>query len=161
MYTNIKFFFVISLLLHLLLSLLFLIFEGRWEKTFIQSRGSHSQKLGPGRFSGQYTMARHPGETPITYSILHERYTFENNLKRDMHRENVRHWRDHRRTLTKIARKNQHNYRLALWEKRMAFFDDDLWELMTHEEQALERAQKNQEKALQGHSELRVAMRKR
>ena len=78
-----------------------------------------------------------------------------------MHRENVRHWRDHRRTLTKIARKNQHNYRLALWEKRMAFFDDDLWELMTHEEQALERAQKNQEKALQGHSELRVAMRKR
>ena len=43
----------------------------------------------------------------------------------------------------------------------MAFFDDDLWELMTHEEQALERAQRNQKKALQGHSELRVAMRKR
>ena len=32
---------------------------------------------------------------------------------------------------------------------------------MTHEEQALEKAQKNQEEALQGHSELRVAMRKR
>ena len=39
-----------------------------------------------------------------------------------MHRENVRHWRYHRRTLTKIARKNQHNYRLALRGKKEWLF---------------------------------------
>ena len=28
-------------------------YAGRWEKTYILPRGIHSQKLGPGRFSGK------------------------------------------------------------------------------------------------------------
>ena len=136
-------------------------YAGRWEKTFIMSRGIHSQKLGPGRFSGQYTMAKHPGEEPIVYSIIDKKYMDELALVRDLHRNKVRHWRDHRRTLVKVAKRNQHNYRQALQERRISFFDDDLWELMTPEEQALERAQQNMKKGQNLHSEIRVAMRKK
>jgi hypothetical protein len=47
-----------------------------------------------------------------------------------------------------------------LQERRMSFFDEDLWELMTPEEQALERAQMNMNAGRTMHSDLRVAMRK-
>jgi len=136
-------------------------YGGRWEKTFILPRGIHSQKLGPGRFTGQYTMARHPGEVPLTYSVLHERYTNELSLTNALHREEVRQQRDHRRTKIKIAKKNEHTYRQQLMERRISFFDEDLWDLMTPEEQALERNNKNMKEAQVGHSELRVALRKK
>jgi len=105
-------------------------------------------------------MAKHPGEEPIVYATLSRRYTTELALERDLHRNKVRHWRDHRRTLVKVAKKNQHYYRQALQERRMSFFDEDLWELMTPEEQALERAQMNMNAGRTMHSDLRVAMRK-
>jgi hypothetical protein len=136
-------------------------YAGRWEKTFILSRGIHSQKLGPGRFSGQYTMAKHPGEEPIIYNIINDRYIRELNLLRDIHRNDVRHWRDHRRVMIKMGRKNQHYYRRALQERRMSIFDEDLWEFLTPEEQAFERAQQNMKKGQNLQSDLRVAMRKK
>ncbi len=136
-------------------------YGGRWEKGFILSRGIHTQKLGPGRFAGQYAFGKRPGELPAQYRHLWDRTAYELQMLRDMKRGDVRHWRDHRRTIAQIARQNQHNYRAALLQQRISFFDDDLWEYMTPEEQALERNQKNKELNERSQRELKIAMRRK
>jgi hypothetical protein len=135
-------------------------YAGLWEKSFIMNRGIHSQKLAPGRFAGQYTFGKRAGEDPKRFETIWNTMKSERNLSRDVHRADVRHWRDHRRVLAEMAKHNQHHFRAALLKKRIEFFDDDLWDLMTEEEQAAERNTKNAAKAAAAHSELRVAMRR-
>ncbi len=135
-------------------------YAGLWEKSFIMSRGIHSQKLAPGKFSGQYTFGKRPGDDPQRFEAIWKTTKSELNLLREVHRADVRHWRDHRKVLAEMAKHNQHHFRAALLKKRIEFFDDDLWDLMTEEEQASERNAKNAAKAAAAHSELRVAMRR-
>jgi hypothetical protein len=118
-------------------------------------------RVGVGRFSGEYTMGKHPGEMPSRYALLWKEQQKERAMLSDLHRTEVRHWRDHRRTLAAIQKRNQHYYRQHLYENRMKFFDDALWDLMTEEEQALERNTRNMKEAQEGHAELKVAMRRK
>ena len=135
-------------------------YSGLWEKSFIMNRGIHSQKLGPGRFSSQYTFGKRPGFVPKIYKAIWDNIHSELNLLRDVHRADVRHWRDHRKVLAETAKHNQKHFRAAQLKKRIEFFDDDLWNLMTPNEQTAERNAKNAAKAAKEHSNLRVAMRR-
>ena len=134
-----------------------------WDNDFMDARGLHATKVKQRdgtRSTVEYTYSKKAGSEPEKYKRIYaENKTHRKALQQFSRTEN-REWRERVNQLKKVLKFNIRSYRRALQEQRVAFFDEDLWELLTPEEQALELNQKMMMQARRSQQDLKVAYRK-
>ena len=135
-------------------------YYGDFEGGKIRPRGIWARTV-RGVFNAYYTFigATISGK-PNSYKDIHQRAFDEYKAREDWKITRNKEWRKNLRTNMSMQAKNRKSYARKVLEERVSFFDEDVFQLMTPEEQADELIRQAREKEKKESRELHVAMRR-
>ena len=136
---------------------------GPWKQGRIQGLGLHvAAPKGSILWPVAYYSHKHRSDfDPVVYEGVHHRSVAHERTLIASKRQALKEFRKHRVLQQKLEKRNKQSFENALYEQRASFFDDDIWELMTEEEQSEEKRHQTYEKEKQNSSDMRVLLRKK
>ena len=135
---------------------------GPWKQGFIQGLGLHvAAPRGSILWPVAYYSHKHRSNfEPVVYESVHHRSVSHKKTFIASKRQALKEFRKHRDLQKRLEKRNRKSFENALEEQRAAFFDDDIWELMTEEEKAEKRRHQIHDRESKKSSDMRVFMRK-